>query len=571
MYSPEDPELAAAAWETAIELGRDIEARRVDIYSLDEDSQELLRETALVNLWFYLRYVASYSGPYNELSPTLHAEMCNFRQRALEPGSKFAGFVPRSSLKSSIWTHGAMGWELIRDPNLRIGVYGSAIEISLPFMKLVQRMFDSNELVQLLFPETTPQESRNGTWNDKFAIMPSRSRHYPEPSIRAYSAAGTTASTHVDLAQFDDIVSEKELTAGREASAEMRRRRDWLPYAISTLLKNATRSRVLVVGTRYDLADPYEQIMADARERYGDWSVLDQWYPVAPSGAWSVYYRSARAIDENGCEESISPEKYPIAFLDKLAKAPDKWPYIMQYLNNPRALEKIEFGAYSVGKAKLGLDEDGSRVIQYMGPDGFPIEENLADCDLVIGGDPGASERRVNAATSRTAFSVVAGTPRGKAIILAVVAGYYGHAVFMDKLFETHARFSPHVRLTSIELAGPFKFLEGSIRTEEARRQHYLNFVGQAPLGDKLGTIRAALEPLLRTKSLLVVEESYSSFMAEFGVFPSAALDVLDATKIALKHMVFPEVESEYDDDEDSGGPEPEYAYSGIRHTWSRR
>jgi hypothetical protein len=141
----------------------------------------------------------------------------------------------------------------------------------------------------------------------------------------------------------------------------------------------------------------------------------------------------------------------------------------------------------------------------------------------------------------------------------------------MDHLFEVHQRFSPHVRVTSVELAGPFKFLEGSIRSEESRREHYLNFLGQAPLGDKLGTIRAALEPLLRTRSLLVAEDSYSTFMAEFGVFPSAALDVLDATKIALKHMKFPEVESEGLDDDDSEGLQVEYAYGGTRHVWSRR
>jgi len=87
-----------------------------------EEIRQLLRQAGYVSLWFYLKYICGAAGPYDLLNGDLHVEMCNFRQMvATTPGVKAAMLLPRSSLKSTIASHGANGWELIRNPNLRIG------------------------------------------------------------------------------------------------------------------------------------------------------------------------------------------------------------------------------------------------------------------------------------------------------------------------------------------------------------------------------------------------------------------------------------------------------------------
>ena len=54
-----------------------------------EQIRQLLRQAGFVSLWFYLKFIAGYSGPYNLLNTDLHVEMCNFRQRAaVTPGIK---------------------------------------------------------------------------------------------------------------------------------------------------------------------------------------------------------------------------------------------------------------------------------------------------------------------------------------------------------------------------------------------------------------------------------------------------------------------------------------------------
>ena len=191
--------------------------------SVEEDA-DIVRSVALCNLHFFLKHIAGYSGPYDEINAELQMEMCNWRQRALAPGARYAGFVPRSSMKSTCWTHGAVTWELLRNPDLRIGIFSATIDRAQDFMHIVQRNFDSNDLMAALFPDCCPDKTKRGNqWNDVIAVMPNRSRSMPEPSLRAHTASGTTAGIHVDLAQFDDIVSDSQLNSARQANAEMER------------------------------------------------------------------------------------------------------------------------------------------------------------------------------------------------------------------------------------------------------------------------------------------------------------------------------------------------------------
>jgi hypothetical protein len=88
----------------------------------------IIKNVALSNLFFFLKYIAGFSGPYTQLKADLHMEMCNWRMRALEPGSWSAGFCPRSTFKSSVWTHGPVEWELLRNPDMRIGIFSCILD-----------------------------------------------------------------------------------------------------------------------------------------------------------------------------------------------------------------------------------------------------------------------------------------------------------------------------------------------------------------------------------------------------------------------------------------------------------
>jgi hypothetical protein len=554
-------ELVELHFANALRLGGRICDYALDPRDLSEGEMALLRETSLVNLYFFLRFVAGYANAYNELLPTLHGEMCNFAQLSLRPGARCAAFVPRFSFKSTVFTHGLDAWRLLRNPNERQGIFGGLQERADDFMHCVQRVFDANDLVALLWPSTKPKSKRDGTWNEKVLRMPARTRSFPEPSCRAHTAGGTTAGIHVDHGNVDDIVSDAELTSTKDASSEMLRRRDWLPYALATILMSQTQSTVMAVGTRYSIDDPWESVMRHAKSHFGDWSAVEKHYDIDEDGAWDVYYRTCLDGDV-----SIFPSKYTKETLEALAKE-DFWTYITQFVNNPHAVEKIEFSGFDVGHAQLGRGAEGQLVVMFDGE-----EHDLRDADFVLASDPASSDKRVSARTSRSSvvasarFSVrVPGLKRRRRVVVFVdiKAGYMSPAAYFDTLFSVHRRFAEYVRSSYMETAGPFKFLLRFLREEEARRKTYINVQGVQPLGDKLATIRSAFEPLLRDGDLYVVDEVREELMRELSVFPSMSMDVLDAGKIAISKHVEPEVGDDVaEDEDDEEREEVEYAFA---------
>jgi hypothetical protein len=484
-------------------------------------------------------------------------EMCNWRQKSLEPGSWSAGFVPRATYKSSVWTHGAVSWELVRNPDIRIGIFSCILDRSLEFMHTVQRTFDNNDMMQVLFPAHCVKraKTRDGRWNDLVAVMPNRTRNYPEPSLKAHTSGGSTQGIHVDLAVFDDIVGDSQLNAVRAATVEMERIGNWFSSSLRTLLISQQISRVTLAATRYSIDDPYEVIMGDAKTHDGDWSELEIYYPQASlTGRWNTYYRSAI------CEgESIFPESYNIEFLRRLAKD-DHWTYITQYVNNPHSTGSLDFASYSLRAAKLlyedssikgGFAGDGEPYISRM-RNGREITTPLRECDIVIGCDPAASEKRANSRTSRSAVVVIARTPQDEIVILDARRDYVKTSKLMDWLFQLANKY-PNARQVRVEAQGPFKILAEVIRDEMKRRGKFFYMLAVPAMGDKVPTIKMTFEPFLKRDVVYVIDESMAIVKQEFDIFPSSQLDLLDAVKIAISGTHLPQGawHTSEDDDEE--------------------
>lgn len=524
-----------------------VKVMQSDPANWNSEDVELVRQVALGNLFFFLKYVAGYSGPYSNLKEDLHMEMCNWRQKALEPGSWNAGFVPRSSYKSSTWTHGSTGWELVRNPDIRIGIFSCILDRSMEFMHTVQRQFDNNDMMLELFPAScvTKTRTRNGRWNDMIAIMPNRTRDYPEPSLKAHTAGGSTQGIHVDLAVFDDVVGDSQLNSARSATAEMERIGNWFSSSLRTLLISQQTSRVTLAATRYSIDDPYEPVMADAITHDGDWSELENFYPKpSRNGRWKVYYRSA-LVDG----ESIFPESYSLEFLQRLAKD-DPWTYITQYVNNPHSVGTLDFSSYNLRAAVVDFEAEYP-VVEFQ-RNGQLESYRLEECDVVAGIDPAASEKRVSTKTSKSAVAVVARTPKDDIVILDCRRDYVKTSKLFDWMFAINRKYNGLVRQFRLESQGPFKLLDSVLKDEMKRRGDFFYVVSVPAMGDKVATIKMTMEPFLKRDCMFVVDESIDLVRQEFDIFPSSMMDLLDAIKIAIAGTRLPAGAWKYmDGDED--------------------
>lgn len=522
-----------------------LKAVNTDPSTWNADDIAVIKQVCYGNLFFFLKYIAGYSGPYSQLKDDLHMEMCNWRQECLRPGSWNAGFVSRSSYKSSVWTHGPAAWELLRNPDARIGIFSCILDRSMEFMHTVQRTFDNNDMMAMLFPEycVSKTKTRNGRWNDMIGVMPNRTRNFPEPSLKAHTAGGSTQGIHVDLAIFDDIVGDSQLNSSRGATAEMERIGNWFSSSLRTLLISQKTSRVTLAATRYSIDDPYEAVMGDTLSHDGDWTEIEAFYPRASKqGRWNVYYRSALSDGE-----SIFPESYSVEFLQRLAKD-DHWTYVTQYVNNPHSVGTLDFATFSLRSAKL-LYDDKMPYISLL-KNGQTTTYALSDCDLVAGVDPAASEKRVSTKTSRSAVAVVARTPKDELVILDCRCDFVKTSKMFDWLFTLSTKYMGRIRQFRLESQGPFKLLDSLLKDEMKRRGEHFYLLSVPAMGDKVTTVKMSMEPFLKRDNVYVIEESMGLVKTEFDIFPSSRMDLLDAIKIAIAGTHLP-AGAWADDDED--------------------
>ena len=508
-------------------------------FQTSEHIRELIRQAGYVSLWFYLKFIAGYAGPYDKLNDGLHVDMCNFRQRiATTPGIKGGLFVPRSAFKSTVASHGANTWELVRNPDLRIGCTSEIADRAQSFVDTTIATFRDNEFHQWLYPE-----HRKANRDDTNLILASRTKRYVEPNLKAITAGGSTQGIHVDLFDADDIVGENMLNADRVSGADMARMVNWLHSNMRTLVVSWKESRVLVVGTRYAIDDPYEPIMTQTKEQIGYWNDLD--YAVDPTGEWVTYYRPALQGDD-----SIWPDVYSKEGLAKIAET-NIWLYQTQYMNNPYAAKPGDFSQYVIDKVDMTWN-DAENTYEIRWEDG--TKRLLSSADVVAAGDPAASSKKVGSRTSKSATVVVARWSDDRVVVLEADAGYVEPTRFFDWLFSYREKYGHGLRQVYVEAQAGFKAFIPIGRKEEQLRGKTLGIVPVPALGDKEATIRNILQPFLNRGKLFVRRDIGDKVISELKVFPSNRMDVLDALKIAVYKTFRPDRTDEDDEDDDSEG-----------------
>lgn len=519
LFAQSNPELVFQQILSEVESGN---------YPATKAFLSVFRQAALVNLWFFLRCVLAYNGPYSEIDSGIHLEMCNFRQDALRIGARYACAMPRSGLKSTIWTHGAMTWELTRNPNLCAGIISFPQARAIEFFKLVKTNFESNALLHELFPETIPSQENGSRWTEAEIVMPGRTELRQDPSLKPITAGGATQGIHLDLANFDDLVGDSMLDSDRHATADMVSMSNWFSDNQATMLRHPEKSRVVFPFTRYGLVDPGEEIMLNAQEHAGNWFNVEEWYPEEPHGEWHVYYRSAR--NEEG--ESILPDRFSTDFLNKFQKK-NPIGYMLNYANDPHVPEAADLSMYTLKHCDLDYDENLGHTIRFASEGTATL---LMSTNVVQVIDPagGTATKGKRSQASQTAHLVLATLADGRQCILEAKADFVRTSKWWDWLFETAKKPYPLVR-TAAELQAGFKSLESLIEEEQCRRSEIpLKFKSVQALGDKDTTIRAYVQPVLEKGLLYATPAAYKLVSSAIKTFPGGRKDILDALKIAI-------------------------------------
>lgn len=496
-----------------------------------ETYRQYFRQAGYVNLWFFLKHVCGYSGPFDLLNEDLHIDMCNFRQTLLRPGCRGAMFIPRGHYKSTIVTEGGGAWELLRNPNLRIRISNEKEDNAGGFMHTIKDIFEYDEFVAWLYgnpddPWGSYVPTDKTRWNNTEIVMPNRTRRFREASVEFGGITGAVAGHHFDLHIIDDMVSTLALNSMRGSNAVMMSTRNWFWASEKTLLVSMRNSRVIVVGTRYAVDDVYDEIIGRAYLNFG--YPLPNFVP-STAGRWMIYYR--KGIED---DKIIFPENFTAEAYREMADE-DWWTYATQYLNDPSAAGLAELTSYELQVCQADFKNDQWFIL--VGEEIVP----LSACDVIVCGDPASTERYQSSKTSRTAVGVIATDPKGRRFLIWLRCDYVSTAQLFNWLFEANSTFKGYVRGTFLEKNGPYRMLIGQLQTEQNRRGEYIGLRPFESVGEKTARIRTALDPEFAKKAIYVAEPFMLKVNEEVRAFPqSPRKDILDMLASAVLSSIRP-------------------------------
>ena len=507
-------------------------------FETSEKIRAYIRQAGLVSLFFYLKVIAGTTGPYSKLTNHLHLDMCNFRQSdyCMAPGARFGGFLGRGHYKTTVFTHGANGWEVIRDPDIRIGLFNAKEDRAYEFLGVVMDTFKSNEFFAWLYPEFVIPRGQASF------IVPCRTRKFPEPNIKVGSTGSAGAGDHFDYTNDDDIVSEQDLDGMGGAGSTMTRKKTFLSMQERSMLVDWKVSRMGIIGTRYAIDDPYQEIFDHCKKFVG---YIHPDFKENPSGNWTIYYRKGIEDGKVIFPESFTKEKYE-ELLEK-----DYWQYQTQYMNDPQQSGLSEFAKLEVKHASLLTDKDGRYVIFRKKQGNYQDDKKtilLSDCHVVMGIDPAFSDRGISAKTSRTAITVWAMDVDENCYLIKSKVGYFNIIETFGHIGDIVEDLYGYMSKIILESNAAQKALKPLLEKALAERDLFITIDPKPVTKDKDVRIRADVGRILFKGKAWVCSGAGIEFIEEVKVFPQSESkkDVLDASQKAIMELRKPMTQEDY-------------------------
>lgn len=163
----------------------------------------------------------------------------------------------RAHGKSSIITFGGTVQEILRDPEVTVGIFSHTRPIAKSFLSQIKSEFEDNEFLKALFPEILYANPKREApkWSLDGGITVKRKGNPKEQTVEAHGLVdGQPTGMHYTLMVYDDVVTLESVT-----STEMIMK---TTDAWATSLNLASRPvRIRYIGTRYHAADTYRTMM----------------------------------------------------------------------------------------------------------------------------------------------------------------------------------------------------------------------------------------------------------------------------------------------------------------------
>lgn len=303
----------------------------------------LLRKKAQQDLWFFAYHVCNFP----DIKNSLHVEMCE-RWDARRKRRFSLWLIPRSHLKTTLWTVAGTLWEFVQDivelpgkkamkgRDLRVLIVNAKLDNAIDILRDIKAIVTQNTLFKWLFPEYVPDDTYGrgkgaGKWQtDRIDFPCSRQVGRKEGSIEVMSVGASLVSKHYDVMIFDDPVNDENTTTKQYRDKIHKWYRDSLQ-----LRNDPITSRVRIIGTRWHFDDLYARLIKQEEQRR-------QAQKEAGKPAKPVYLIYRRKAIESG--RPIWHERFTLDELNRLKfEELGSYVYSCQYDNDPLPEEDAYF------------------------------------------------------------------------------------------------------------------------------------------------------------------------------------------------------------------------------------
>ena len=180
----------------------------------------------------------------------------------------------RFHYKSTIVTQFGSIQEIIKNPNITIGIFSYSTKQAKPFLRAIMQNLETNKTLIKLFPDILYEKPKTQShkWSENEGVRVKRTRNSPEETIQAFGLTdGQPTGYHFQLQIYDDVVVRSSVTTPEQIKNTTEQ------WELSLNLGDTHNPRRQYVGTRYSYGDTYGTIMQRA-------AVIPRIFPATHNG-----------------------------------------------------------------------------------------------------------------------------------------------------------------------------------------------------------------------------------------------------------------------------------------------
>jgi phage terminase large subunit-like protein len=164
----------------------------------------------------------------------------------------------RDHYKSTLITFALTIQDIVRDPEITVGIFSHTRPIAKAFLEQIKRELEGNDELKELFPEILYQNPKTEApkWSLDGGIVVKRKTNPKEATVEAWGLVdGQPTSRHFSHQVYDDVVTLESVSTPEQIA------KTTAALELSFNLGSGSRTKRRFIGTRYHINDTYRAMM----------------------------------------------------------------------------------------------------------------------------------------------------------------------------------------------------------------------------------------------------------------------------------------------------------------------